>query len=256
MEWSSYLLPAASLALIGLLLAGAKPYIQRRKEGFLPDSAPAQPHAQGKVLFLCLIILSIIIGISALGSVFPHSTSSEIMVFDVSIVSCLWLLSQCRKPSMKQELQKFASKTLPGMGSLNTFFITMGIFSESLQYAGFNHILEDKAEIFRQMPCMLILLILPLIIIGFSMVGIHPMVSLAVLGPVLLQLVGSASAMQLALSTAMGCCLAYMISPFAGLILLLSQLLDLAPKQLALEYNFLHALVYYIVGTLVIYFCF
>ena len=142
------------------------------------------------------------------------------------------------------------------MGSLNAFFVTMGLFSEGLQYAGFDIILEDSTEAFRQMPCIIILLLLPLIIIAFSMIGIHPMVSLAVLGPVMIQLVGNASVMQLALSTAMGCCLAYMISPFAGLILLLSQLLGLPPKKVALEYNFMHALIYYIIGTAAIYFCF
>ncbi len=256
MEWSAYFLPSFFLASVGLFLGGADQYFRLRSKNFFPSDIPSPPDSQKKVLILFLIILAIITGISVLGKVFPDSSSSEIMVFDVSVVSLLWLFSQSRKPGIKRELQKFSSKTLPAMGSLNAFFVSMGIFSESLQFAGFDHILEDSVDVFRQMPCILILLVLPLIIIAFSMVGIHPMVSLAVLGPVLLQLVGRASAMQLALSTAMGCCLAYMISPFAGLILLLSQLLDLSPKKLALEYNFLHSMLYYIVGTCIIYLCF
>ncbi|MGN0714791.1 MAG: hypothetical protein ACI4LN_03140 [Anaerovoracaceae bacterium] len=256
MEWSDYFIPSFSIAAIGLVLAGASQYFRLRDKKFISTDESAASATNRKVFILCMIIIVIIIGISTLGKIFPNSTGSEIMVFDVTIVSSIWLISQIRKPGMKCELKKFSTKTLPAMGSLNAFFVTMGLFSEGLQYAGFDKILEDSTEVFRQMPCIIILLILPLIIIAFSMIGIHPMVSLAVLGPVMVQLVGNASAMQLALSTAMGCCLAYMISPFAGLILLLSQLLDLPPKKLALEYNFLHSLIYYIIGTAVIYFCF
>lgn len=255
-EWTEYFLPAFSVAALGLILAGGSQYFKLRDKRFLISEEAVAPDTNRKVLTLCMIIVVIIVGISTLGSFFPNATGSEIMVFDVTIVSAVWLLTQRKKTAMQSELRRFAVKTLPAMGSLNAFFVTMGLFSEGLQYAGFDIILEDSTEAFRQMPCIIILLLLPLIIIAFSMIGIHPMVSLAVLGPVMIQLVGNASVMQLALSTAMGCCLAYMISPFAGLILLLSQLLGLPPKKVALEYNFMHALIYYIIGTAAIYFCF
>lgn len=84
------------------------------------------------------------------------------------------------------------------------------------------------------------------------MLGIYPIVSLTALGPFMLQLVGDASIMQLALSTAMWCCFAYMLFPFAELILLLSQPLSLSPKALAFECNFVHACIYYVFATLII----
>lgn len=255
-EWTDYFLPAFGIAFLGLILGGASQFYSLRGEKFLPAECSASGDTTKKVLIIFGIILAIIAGVSLFGEVFPDSASTEIMVFDVLVVSSLWLITQSRKPDFKKEIKKFTLKTLPSMGSLNTFFITMGIFSESLQYAGFNHILEESTEVFRQMPCIIILLVIPIIIIAFSMLGIHPMVSLAVLGPVMVQLVGNATAMQLALSTAMGCCLAYMISPFAGLILVLSQLLGLTPKKLALEYNFSHSVIYYILGTAIIYACF
>lgn len=255
-EWSEYFMPSLFIAAIGLLLGGSGQYVKLRRYVLTSESVIIFSDTNRKVLTLCMIIIVIIVGITVLGNIFPNSSGSEIMVFDVTIVSSLWLLSQIRKPGIKSEFKKFAEKTLPSMGSLNTFFVTMGLFSESLQYAGFDKILENSTEIFRQMPCIIILMALPLIIIAFSMVGIHPMVSLAVLGPVMIQFEGNASVMQLALSTSMGCCLAYMISPFAGLIILLSQQLDLPPQKIALEYNFHHTLIYYIIGTAIIYLCF
>lgn len=255
-KWSEYFIPAFSIAVLGLTLAGSVEYLKRRNNKFVIENASRTLSINKKVVLLGLIIAFIILGVSTLGKFFPKASSSEIMVFDVGIVSFFWMLSQIKQPGIKQELKKFSSETLPSMGSLNAFFITMGIFSEGLQHAGFNEVLEGSTEVFRQMPCFLLLLAVPLIIIAFSMIGIHPMVSLAVLGPVLVQLVGKASVMQLALSTAMGCCLAYMISPFAGLVLLLSQLLDIPPKTLSLKYNLFHSIIYYLSGTVIIYLCF
>lgn len=255
-EWTEYMLPAFLIGLIGLLLGGMGQYSEYKKIPFISAETSEAGSSARKIAILCLIILTITFGMSVLNKIFPNSTSSEIMVFDVTIVSFFWLLFQIKRPGITHEIKRFSTKTLPTMGSLNTFFITMGLFSESIRYAGFNHIIQSSAEVFRQLPCILLLFVLPLIIILFSLIGIHPMVSLAVLSPLLIQLVGNASPMQLALVTAMGCCLSYMISPFAGLILLLSQLLDLEPRQLALEYNLRYSLAYYIIGVLIVCFLF
>lgn len=92
----------------------------------------------------------------------------------------------------------------------------MGLFSHALQHVGLDAVLNRAAAPLNALPVPLLLAVIPLMIVAFSLIGVHPMVSLAVLGPLLMQLVGGATALQLSLATALGCCLSYMVSPFAG----------------------------------------
>jgi len=248
LEWSEYVLPALCIAAGGMVIAGAMRYPELHRKLLPRGNEPAAPGSPRKLAILGVVILVIVCSVSGLEPLMPHVGGGERLIVSVAVVSAVWLLSQCCTPGLGRELRRFCTVTLPDSGSLGAFFISMGLFSHALQYVGLDSVLDRAAAPLLTLPPVLLLAVVPLIIIAFSMIGVHPMVSLAVLGSLLTRLVGDATALQLALATALGCGLSYMISPFAGLILLLSHLLQLPPREVALKQNLRFSIVYYVVG--------
>lgn len=252
MEWSQYMLPAIGLAVLGMAIGGATQYPRLRTYPMAKDKQAPAPGSFRKIAVLALVILVIVCSVSFLEPLLPNVSGGERLILAVAVVSAVWLLSQCRIPNLGGEVKKFAVDTLPDSGSLSAFFISMGLFSHALQYVGLDAVLNRAAAPLNALPLPLLLAVIPLMIVAFSLIGVHPMVSLAVLGPLLMQLVGGATALQLSLATALGCCLSYMVSPFAGLVLLLSHLLHLPPREIALRQNFRFSMLYYAVATVAI----
>ena len=252
LEWPEYVLPAVGLACLGIALGGGMEYPKLRGRALAgEDTAPA-PGSFRKLWTLAAVIVVIVCGISFLEPLFPQTSSGERLILAVAVVSVVWLLSQVRSGKIGEQIKKFCIDTLPDSGSLCAFFISMGFFSNALQYMGLDVILERAAAPLSTLPVLLLLAVVPLVIIAFSLIGVHPMVSLAVLAPLFTQLTGNASALQLSLSTALGCCLSYMLSPFAGLVLLLSHLLHLPARQIALARNFRFSVLYYVISVILI----
>lgn len=249
-DWSGYVLPAMALAVLGMALGGGLEYRRLRTHTLAGGQAvPPAPDSFRKLAVLGGVIAVIVCSVSLLEPFFPQTSSGERLILAVAAVSLVWLLSQCRAPGLGREIRRFCTDTLPDSGSLCAFFISMGFFSNALQYMGLDAVLKRAAVPLNALPVPLLLGAIPLVIIAFSLIGVHPMVSLAVLSPLFTQLTGSASLLQLSLSTALGCCLSYMVSPFAGLILLLSHLLHLPARQIAMGHNFRFSLLYYLIAT-------
>lgn len=252
LDWAGYVLPAAGLACLGIALGGGLEYPRLRRRRLSGGKPSLSAASLGKLGTLAAVIVVIVCGISLLEPLFPRTSSGERLILAVAVVSVLWLLAQAPGGRLGGQIRTFCMDVLPDSGSLCAFFISMGFFSNALQYMGLDVLLEQAAAPLNALPALLLLALVPLVIMAFSLIGVHPMVSLAVLAPLFTQLAGSASALQLALATALGCCLSYMLSPFAGLILLLSHLLHLPARQIALARNFHFSLLYYAVSVVLI----
>ena len=128
----------------------------------------------------------------------------------------------------------------------------MGVFSAAIQYSGFAVRLTDFCAARQDLLGSLVLPLLPMSIVAFSLVGLHPFVSVLMVGPILAEMILPVSSLQLGLAMSLGCSLSYMLSPFAGLILTLSQELRESPARICLRANLPFAIPYYLLATLVI----
>ena len=128
----------------------------------------------------------------------------------------------------------------------------MGVFSAAIQYSGFGDRLTELCAGHSGLLGPLVLPLLPLAIVAFSLVGLHPFVSVLMVGPILAGLPLPVTPLQLGLAMSLGCCLSYMLSPFAGLILTLSHELQEPPLRKCLRGNLTFAIPYYLLATLAI----
>lgn len=247
LRWQSYFPPALLLALLGLGLGAVLAGVLFRNEArslALPAGETPSREAWGKVGRLAAVLLVIVAGITLLERL-GFSTSTGRLLAVTLAVSALWLLAQGRRPGMPPVLRTWWEEALPRNGDLSCFFLAMGIFSGAVQYAGLAQMLTDFCQSRQGLLGPLVLPLLPAVVVLFSLVGLHPFVSVLMIGPILAGAGLPASPLQLGLAMSLGCCLSYMLSPFAGLILALSGGLEEPPARICVRSNLAYALLYY-----------
>ena len=247
LSWQSYFPPALALALLGLVLGAVLAGVLFRAEArtlALPSGEQPSREAWGKVGRLAAVLAIIVAGITLLEKL-GFSTSTGRLLAVTLAVSALWLLVQGRGPEMPPVLRTWWEEALPRNGDLSCFFLAMGVFSGGVQYAGLAQALTDFCQSHQGFLGPLVLPLLPAVVVMFSLVGLHPFVSVLMIGPILAGAGLPASPLQLGLAMSLGCCLSYMLSPFAGLILALSGGLDEPPARICVRSNLIYALIYY-----------
>lgn len=87
-----------------------------------------------------------------------------------------------------------------------------------------------------------------------ALLGIHPLVSITLLRQVLLTSQVTIPTLAIALALNVGGALSYLVSPFEGAIVLISDLADVPPTTVAIKYNGWFGLWFLLLSTVVIYF--
>lgn len=251
LSWQSYFPPAFALSTLGLALGAGISFLRFHGQTLLGNHPPAAPAAWKQVKRLILILIVIVAAITILERL-GFSTSTGRLLITILIVAAVWLLAQGRVPEMPSVFQLWWQDYLPRNQDLSAFFLSMGVFSAAIQYSGFAVRLTDFCAARQDLLGSLVLPLLPMSIVAFSLVGLHPFVSVLMVGPILAEMILPVSSLQLGLAMSLGCCLSYMLSPFAGLILTLSQELRESPARICLRANLPFAIPYYLLATLVI----
>lgn len=254
LDWRSYFPPAFALSLLGLGLGAAlaRPLFRGPAwEALRPGGVRPSREAWGKVGRLAGILLAIVAGITVLERM-GFSTATGRLLAVTLAVSGIWLLAQGRAPGLPPVLRTWWEEALPKNGDLSCFFLAMGIFSGAVQYSGLSQVLTQFCQDRQALLGPLVLPLLPAAVVLFSLAGLHPFVSVLMIGPILAGLRLPSSPLQLGLAMSLGCCLSYMLSPFAGLILALSGGLEEPPARICLRSNLVYALAYYAAAMAVI----
>lgn len=276
LSWGEYFIPAITLAAIGLALGCIVGYIKYNRRNHADDIADADADAlksaeneptgveetdktqaadvspRRKIVELISVLALIVMGISILESIGFSNASGRMIVVSL-IVSAIWIaLIKGRNKDMRIT-ELWWHKKLPGNNDLYTFFLAMGIFSAGISYSGLDAAMAVFGAAHGSMIAAVVIPVLPLVIIALSLIGIHPFISVIMVGQILTSMSLGVSDLQLGLTMSLGCCLSYMVSPFAGLILTMSDNLKLTPAEICFKINLRFAILYYVVALIYIY---
>lgn len=207
--------------------------------------------ARYRICELALVLIVTVAGISLLEKTGFSNAAGRMTVVSL-IVSAAWLLLLRRRIDISGIPRLWWNSKLPGNNDLYTFFIAMGLFSGAISYLGADSMLTGIGAAYGDMIGKTIILLLPLAVIALSVIGIHPFVSVIMLGQAVNAMSLGVSGLQLGLSMSLGCCLSYMISPFAGLILTMSDALKIKPAEICFKINLKFALLYYAAAVIFI----
>ena len=270
LSWGEYFIPAITLAIIGLVLGCIVGFIQYGRQdkqeaealGIVDNDQLSQDKMnlaeletvspRRKIIELILVLALIVAGISLL-EYLDFSNASGRMIVVSLIVSVVWIALIKSRNEEADITSLWWNKKLPGNNDLYTFFLAMGIFSAGISYSGLDAAMAGFGAMHSSIIAAGVIPALPLLIIALSLIGIHPFISVIMVGQILTSMSLGVSNLQLGLTMSLGCCLSYMVSPFAGLILTMSDNLKLTPAEICFKINLKFAILYYAAALIYIY---
>ena len=255
--WQEYFAPAFSLAVFGILLGAFVSWFPCHGKKLSSDVSGKKIDIKAirKIGELALVMAIIVIGIGILEKI-GFSTSIGRLLIVTILSAVMWIIFQKGNSPLKEAPVEWWNKKLPSNGDLAAFFLSMGVFSAAISYTGIENIMIRIGNSYPMLFQTGAVWSLPLTIVFLSLIGIHPFVSVLMIGPIMAGMELPFSNLQMGLSMSLGCCISYMVSPFAGLIMTLSNGLKEKPIHICFKVNLLFAVIYYVSAEMLILFLF
>jgi hypothetical protein len=236
-QWIGIFAATSCLAVLGLVTSALmeKKLLTGGNGGQAAAEEPAGDGETGSVGALLGAAAAMIVLIAGMEKTNVLTNSTRILAACL-IVACVWIARYCRRPGLKEAWLGFWGKALDGMPGLAALFIAMGIFSEAADRSGLLTALltgldlgaSGRYLLFLVPPCLLLI----------SCTGVHPFVSLMVLGKILTAaLVIPHQDILISFALLLGGALSYVASPFTGTVIILASLTGSTPAEVAFKWN-------------------
>ena len=263
LPWSRVFLPGLILALIGMALSvlielpGAG-LLGRRGGGQDLRSTEARPGAfasgattEGVLpAWHVLVVVILFVVATFLLDAFSIGAPGSRIVATGILISSLWSLLFIRKKGFRSEVGGLWSEGLFKVADIGPFFVAMGLFSGSLESSGTLASIAPLLEGVSKALGGASVVIAGFLIVAGSLVGLHPFITIVLFGKMLSQAGLPLPTLTLALGLAAGGVAAYMVSPFAGVIMTLARLLGAKASDVALRWNWRFTAVFFAVGMI------
>lgn len=244
-SWSEIVLPGMMLSISGVLLSIL---IERRR---FPAGGCRSAYTGGWPIDLSLQeawlkltdILAVVGGLVALIILLESAgfagPTTRILYSGLIIVS-LWLLRLGKQPGFSAAVADYWHNGLLKTVDLAALFICMGLFSRGVVLSGF---LDFMRPYLLTVVALLgpsgLLTVIPILIVAAALGGLHPFISIVILGKMIMSLDLPVSAKSVAMALSLGGAVSYAVSPFAGIVLTLARFLDTTPVNIALRWNWI-----------------
>jgi len=150
----------------------------------------------------------------------------------------------------KVVLREYWEKDILKIVDVGPFFVAMGVFSSSLEHSGLMDFLAPVLNASSGFLGPWTLVAASLLIALFSIVGVHPYITIVLLGNMLARAELPIPMLTIALALAVGGAASYMISPFAGVIMTVSRFTGVKASDIALRWNWKYSLSFLTLGML------
>jgi len=245
LSWSKVFIPGFLLAFLGMGASWLTELVgSHGKNALLPQADSHEGRAEGgRVVHVLGIVASFILLIVILERLNVGVSSGRTVLAGLAL-ALVWTLSQARRPGLEAALKTHWREGLLKVGDIAPFFVAMGIFSTGLEASGF---LEAAAPLRKTAADALgaaSVILIAGIIAATSLVGLHPFITIVLFGKVLSYVSLSIPPITIALALSVGGAAAYMITPFAGMIMIMSRLIGVKATDIALGWNWRFSLAF------------
>lgn len=234
--------PSFILGLLGLLLALLIELhaLPAKKNGKQIKSRGNTTRAMLQVFQIILAVVVLLV----IAFTLIHLEIGEAMI-DVTlaglVVILFWLLAlqvgdHDHQRTVKAGKEYLQSGLMRG-GSLAPFFVAIGLFSNVFEHSQVSKIIGRFLTPYIAHLSWGALILVPLLVVILSLIGIHPLASVTLLGQVMMGINLPFNALAIALGLNIGSVLAYMMSPFAGIVVVIANILGTSPATVSLKWN-------------------
>lgn len=201
----------------------------------------------GKAAHIILVVLGLVL-LTFTFDKMHIGTSSNRIILAGFIVVFSWASLFIHQPVFTAAIKGYWENGVIKAGDLAPFFIAMGIFSTALEQSGILEMVQFQLQSFANLLGTFSIVMIPLLVIGAAVIGIHPFITIVMFGKILTVLHLPISLTTLALCLALGGSISYMVSPFAGVIMTIAKFIGAKASDVAITWNWLYSLVYFIIG--------
>lgn len=275
LAWSSILLPGMVLALCGLGISiwmesgprGAigevsrEPGVWARAPGgegegaaeLAPELTPREENRA--VRHVLTVAFGIVLCVLALETLHIGVGYTRIMLSG-GFISLLWIAALAAgnragagRAELKAATSGYWEEGIMKVSDMGPFFVALGIFSVAVETSG---ILDAVTPALQSAATFLgvgSVAILPLVIIGLAVIGLHPFITIVLFGAILKRAGLPLTPLAIGLSLAVGGGAAYMISPFAGIIMSIARFTDSKATDVAIKWNWKFSIIFSTFGV-------
>jgi hypothetical protein len=203
--------------------------------------------AYGKALHILIVVVAMLSSNMLLERI-CFATSVERVLLTGVIIAGIWIFMYRKHAGLRQELWKYKESGVLIAGDMAGLFIAVGLFAESFAVSHWmEHIARGLTWFFDFLgvfaPCLI-----PMIIVLFSMIGMHPFISIILVGGMAASISGMVTPAVLGVALINGCVLSFLLSPFMGITLILSSLIQCSPMDISFKSNRQFFIAYYMLS--------
>jgi hypothetical protein len=238
--WGQLALPGIILTVLGMILSNVVEahWLSGKEMTVQVESAHSMSmgRAYGKVAHIVIVVAAMLLSNIFLERL-RFAGSLERVLLTGFVISVIWISVYGRHRDLRQEIRGYWDKGILSAGDMAALFVAIGLFAEAFAASHWmGYIAAALTWFFDQLgifaPC-----VIPLIIMLFSMVGVHPFIAMILIGSIVSSVAGMVTPAILGLALVVGCVLAYLMSPFVGITLVLSSLIQCSPLEISFKSN-------------------
>jgi len=259
LKWSDIFIPALLVSLMGIvtscLLEGRT--ILRKGITFQEDdpeleTGMEEKDAWFKAVDILLVIISLIV-LTVLQERLGFLNSTNRIMTAGIIVAFFWVLKYLKSPELGVAFRRYFDSEIVKTVDLAGLFVSMGLFSKMVEYSGIMGILKESLPALLSTAGFLSLVLIPAAIIACALIGIHPFITIVLLGNILSTVQLDISHLALQFSLAIGGAVSYTVSPFAGIVLTMAKYVNRSPLEISFKWNGLFNIVFFCEVLILIY---
>lgn len=182
-------------------------------------------------------------------------TMSDVAVAGLVVVTC-WVLLLMDKAEHRDQarsaMHNYFQNGLLNGGSLAPFFVAIGLFSDAFEHSPISTTIAHAMTPLMTHLSWGSLVLIPLLVVVLSIIGIHPLASVTLLGQIMMAIHLPFGTLALALGLNIGSVIAYTMSPFAGIVVIIANILSVNSATVSLRWNGKYCLILFTFSLLFI----
>lgn len=254
--WSELFLPGLVLAIAGILTSY---FMEKRtvlspalQGSAIPGERLDDRDVHAKTVHVALVVTSLILFTFFFEKTGFSTPSNRIQLAGFIVVSA-WLAGTCRQSNFPAAIREYWRTDMLKALDLAPLFLSMGLFSTALEKAGLFAYIQPYLQQAANAAGPLSLALVPVVVIGCALIGIHPFISIVMFGHMLGSINLPAAPVSVALCLSVGGGLAYIVSPFAGIVLTLAKFVNCRVTDIGFRWNGRFCLIFLGEGVLFAY---
>lgn len=235
--------PSFVLGILGLILSYLMEYRNDYMQGRVKQESSESvqnSHAFARVMQIVMALAILL----AIAFSFIHFKLGEAMI-DVALAGLIvvggWVvLLQSQDNQHQGTIQAGRHYIQNGLlrgGGLAPFFVAIGLFSNAFEHSPLSKTIGQLVSPFITQLSWGALILIPILVVVFSLIGIHPLASVTLLGQIMMGIHLPFSTLAVALGLNIGSVLSYMMSPFAGIVVVIANILGISSATVSLRWN-------------------